>query len=148
MSDWAKRYLGWDHFPTVLEEIEIETFFTLGAQEMASIRTHRRDTNRLAIAIQIGYMRMTGVALNSSEMIPATVLAPVAGQLGESSPRVASIRALPPPHSSRPSGGSACSSGTAPPERTWPSQIEGAFAQNRAWQGWPARSLARSTTLA
>lgn len=82
MSDWAKRYLGWDHFPTVLEEIEIETFFTLGAQEMASIRTHRRDTNRLAIAIQIGYMRMTGVALNSSEMIPATVLAHVAGQLG------------------------------------------------------------------
>lgn len=83
MSDWAKRYLGWDHFPAMLEALEIESFFTLVGGELAVIQAHRRDTNRLAIAIQVGYMRMTGMALNSVEMIPSAVLAHVADQLAQ-----------------------------------------------------------------
>lgn len=94
MGDWAKRYLGWDHFPAMLEALEIETFFTLGDEELAAIQNHRRDMNRLAVAIQIGYMRMTGMALNSVEMIPPAVLAHVAGQLAQTPPQLTSIRAL------------------------------------------------------
>jgi TnpA family transposase len=58
-------------------------FFALGEGDLAAVQAHRRDTNRLAIAIQIGYMRMTGLALNSVEMIPPAVLSHVAGQLGQ-----------------------------------------------------------------
>ena len=94
MSDWAKRYLGWDHFPAMLEALEIESFFTLVGEELAVIQAHRRDTNRLAIAIQVGYMRMTGMALNSVEMIPSAVLVHVAGQLVQTPPQLTSIRAL------------------------------------------------------
>ena len=94
MSDWTKRFLGWDHFPADLDDLEIEAFFTLGEAELAAVRAHRRDANRLAIAIQIGYMRMTGMALNSAEMIPQPVLSHVAAQLGQASPRLASIRAF------------------------------------------------------
>ena len=94
MSDWAKRYLGWDHFPAMLEALEIESFFTLVGDELAVIQAHRRDTNRLAIAIQVGYMRMTGMALNLVEMIPSAVLAHVADQLAQTPPQLTSIRAL------------------------------------------------------
>ena len=92
MSDWGKRYLGWDHFPAMLEALEIESFFTLVGEELAVIQAHRRDTNRLAIAIQVGYMRMTGMALNSVEMIPSAVLAHAASQLAQTPPQLASIR--------------------------------------------------------
>ena len=92
VSDWGKRYLGWDHFPAMLEALEIESFFTLVGEELAVIQAHRRDTNRLAIAIQVGYMRMTGMALNSVEMIPSAVLAHAASQLAQTPPQLASIR--------------------------------------------------------
>lgn len=94
MSDWEKRYLGWGHFPVGLDEAEIAVFFALGEADLAAIRTHPRDPNRLAIAIQIGYIRMTGVALNSVQMIPPAVLAYVAGQVGQTPPQLTSIRAL------------------------------------------------------
>lgn len=94
MSDWKKRYLGWEHFPVGLDEAEIAVFFALGEGELAAIEGHRRDANRLAVAIQIGYMRMTGGALNSVQMIPPAVLACVAGQLGQTAPQLTSIRAL------------------------------------------------------
>jgi hypothetical protein len=94
VSDWEKRYLGWGHFPVGLDEAEIAVFFALGEADLAAIRTHLRDTNRLAIAIQIGYIRMTGIALNSVQMIPPAVLAHVAGQLGQTPPQLTSIRAL------------------------------------------------------
>jgi hypothetical protein len=57
--------LGWGHFPVGLDEAKIAVFFALGETDLAAVRTHRRDTNRLAIAIQIDYIPMTGVALNS-----------------------------------------------------------------------------------
>lgn len=94
MSDWTKRFLGWDHFPADLDELETEAFFTLSEAELAAVRGHRRDANRLAIAIQIGYMRMTGMALNSPDMIPQSVLSHVAAQLGQVSPQLGSIRAF------------------------------------------------------
>jgi hypothetical protein len=94
VSDWEKRYLGWEHFPVGLDKTEIAVFFALGEGDLAAVQAHRRDTNRLAIAIQIDYMRMTGLALNSVEMIPPAVLTHVAGQLGQTPPRLTSIRAL------------------------------------------------------
>ncbi|GGI91878.1 hypothetical protein GCM10007973_30140 [Polymorphobacter multimanifer] len=94
MSDWEKRYLGWEHFPVGLDEAEIAVFFALAEADLAAIKVHRLDTNRLAVAIQIGYMRMTGVALNSVEMIPPAVLTYVAGQLDQTPPQLTSIRAL------------------------------------------------------
>ena len=94
MSDWEKRYLGWDHFPVGLEDAEVEVFFTLAEAQLEAVRTHRRAPNRLGIAIQIGYMQMTGTALNSVEMIPPAVLSHAACQLGLPAPQLASIRAL------------------------------------------------------
>lgn len=94
MSDWETRFLGWDHFPAGLEEAEVDVFFTLAEAELEAVTRHRKPPNRLGIAIQIGYMRMTGMGLNSVEMIPQIVLSHVADQLGQPPPHLASIRAL------------------------------------------------------
>ena len=52
--------------------------------------------NRLAVALQIGFIKMTGVPLNSVQLVPATVLDHVGRQLGmgAGTPQIASIRAL------------------------------------------------------
>jgi hypothetical protein len=35
VSDWTKRFLGWDHFPADLGDLETEAFFTLREAELA-----------------------------------------------------------------------------------------------------------------
>jgi Domain of unknown function (DUF4158) len=50
--------------------------------------------NRLALALQIGFLKMTGATLNSVEIIPPGVLEHLGRQLGCAPPRLASIRAL------------------------------------------------------
>ena len=94
MSRWEHRYLGQERFPDALSALEIEHFFTLGANELAAVRRRRRVLNRLALALQIGFLKMTGGTLNSVEIVPAGVLEHLGRQLGCTAPRIASIRAL------------------------------------------------------
>jgi TnpA family transposase len=94
MSRWDRRYLGEERFPTTLSGFEIEHFFTLGEDELASVRQRRGRLNRLALALQIGFLKMTGRTLNSVEIIPAAVLDHLGWQLGCAPPRLASIRAF------------------------------------------------------
>jgi hypothetical protein len=46
------------------------------------------------VALQIGFLRLTGAPLNSLEMIPPQVLAHLGSELGIAPPWLASIRAL------------------------------------------------------
>jgi TnpA family transposase len=48
----------------------------------------------LGVALQIGFLRLTGALLNSVEMIPPPILAHLGTELGIAPPRLASIRAL------------------------------------------------------
>src|SRR5215831_141953 len=54
--------------------LEIEHFFTLDEDELASVRERRGPLNRLALALQIGFLKMTGRTLNSVELIPPQIL--------------------------------------------------------------------------
>ena len=94
MSRWEHRYLGQERFPTALSAMEIEQFFTLSEDEFAAVRRRRRVRNRLALGLQIGFLKMTGGTLNSVEIIPPGVLEHLGRQLGCAPPRIASIRAL------------------------------------------------------
>jgi len=94
MSRWEHRYLGQERFPDALSAMEIEQFFTLGEDEFAAVRRRRRVLNRLALGLQIGFLKMTGGTLNSVEIIPPGVLEHLGRQLGCAPPRIASIRAL------------------------------------------------------
>jgi len=96
MARWEHCYLGLERFPDALSALEIEQFFTLDAAELAEVRRRRGSMNRLAVALQIGFLKMTGTLLNSVQLIPAAALDHLGRQLwnGEGTPRIASIRAL------------------------------------------------------
>jgi hypothetical protein len=74
--------------------MEIEHFFSLSEDELAAVRRRRTVLNRLALALQIGFLKMTGGTLNSVEIIPTGVLEHLGRQLRCAPPRIASIRAL------------------------------------------------------
>ena len=81
-------------FPDDLTDHEIAHFFSLAEEERRTVDRRRRPLNRLGVALQIGFFRLTGTPLNSVEMIPPRVLADLDVELGIAPPRLASIRAL------------------------------------------------------
>lgn len=96
MTRWEHQFLGSDAFPAGLSSLEISQFFTLDPTELAAVRKRRGHNNQLAVALQIGFLKMTGGLLNSTDLIPSAVLGYVGGQLhaGYAPPLIASIRAL------------------------------------------------------
>ena len=96
MARWEHRYLGLEKFPDALSALEIEQFFTLDAAELEEVRRRRGSMNRLGVALQIGFVKMTGTLLNSVQLIPVAALDHLGHQVGsgEGTPRITSIRAL------------------------------------------------------
>ena len=94
MSSAFRQYLGEECFPEDLTEAEIAGFFTLTDDERRAVDRRRRPLNRLGVALQIGFLKLTGTALNSVEIIPQGVLRLLGEQLDTAAPQLASIRAL------------------------------------------------------
>ena len=89
-----RQYLGCERFPENLTEPEVAHFFSLSEVDRRAVRRRRRPLNRLGVALQVGFLRLTGAPLNSVEMIPPQVLAHLGAELGIAPPRLTSIRAL------------------------------------------------------
>jgi hypothetical protein len=94
INRWEHRYLGEERFPETLSALEIEHFFTLDEDELTSVRERRGPWNRLALALQIGFLKLTGRTLNSVELIPPQILDHLGRQVDCPAPRIASIRAF------------------------------------------------------
>jgi hypothetical protein len=88
------KYLGEKTFPKEITEFEIREFFTLSAEDLRAIRVESNRKSRLALALQVGFLRMTGAALDTYDYIPRTVLKCVAAQLNVPAPMLATMRAL------------------------------------------------------
>jgi TnpA family transposase len=94
MRRWDYRYLGERRFPGTLSALEIEHFFTLDARELAQVRDRRGALNRMALGLQVGFLKMTGTTLNSVELIAPAILDHLGRQLDCVPPQIASIRAF------------------------------------------------------
>jgi TnpA family transposase len=94
MQRWQFPFLGLSQFPAELSSFEVEQFFTLSPKEYEAVSTRRRPLNRLGVALQMGFLRMTGRTLNSVRMLPQSVLQHIGNQLNIDVPTLASIRAL------------------------------------------------------
>ena len=79
MGAWDRRYLGWERFPDPLTDFELDSYFLLTAQERGEVAKRRGALNRFGIALQIGFIKMTGCTLNGVQLTPRAVLALVAG---------------------------------------------------------------------
>jgi hypothetical protein len=94
MEHWQVPYLGIRQIPSELNEFELTTFFTYSDQERALIDARRNDLYRLAIALHIGFVRMTGRMLDAYKQVPKTLWAHLGKQLGIDAPEVGTLRAL------------------------------------------------------
>jgi TnpA family transposase len=88
------KYLGEKAFPKDITEFEIREFFTLSAADLRAIRVDSNKKSRLALALQVGFLRMTGTTLDTYDYIPRAVLECVARQLNVRAPMLATLRAL------------------------------------------------------
>ena len=74
MLAWQVPYLGWRHFPAELSELEISRFFTFEPEVHRAIRSRYKDTLRLGIALQLGFLTMCGRTLHAFQRVPAELL--------------------------------------------------------------------------
>lgn len=91
---WQHQYIGTTTLPKTLGVIELDVFFTFSDEEMKEIRTRRKDTLRLASAVQLGFLKMSGCPLSDFKTIPARLLSHVFAQLQVPRVSVATLRAL------------------------------------------------------
>ncbi|HUL64683.1 MAG TPA: DUF4158 domain-containing protein [Burkholderiaceae bacterium] len=65
MEHWQVTYLGIRQIPRELTDFDLATFFTFSAKARALIEARRGDLYRLAIALHLGFIRMSGRTLDA-----------------------------------------------------------------------------------
>jgi len=100
MNDWLSTYLGRGALPRDLSGFEIEAFFTFTASELALIEARRGPSLKLGLALQIGFLRMSGRLLDAVRIVPPALWKHLGEQFGEPAPDLASLRTMyrRPPH--------------------------------------------------
>lgn len=91
---WQTPYLGARFLPKQLSGWEIDHFFTLEPEERDDLCRRFRGLNRLAVALQLGFLRMTGCTLDGVRILPRNLLEHIGAQLAIDTPTIASVRAL------------------------------------------------------
>jgi len=94
VQHWQLPFLGLREFPADLTPFEIQYFFTFTPQERVAIASRYGDHHRLAAALHIGFLKMTGRTLDAFDTIPLPVLQHVQAHLGLQPPEPPSLRAL------------------------------------------------------
>lgn len=94
MPNWHEPHLGLAEFPKNLNDWEIEYFFTFKTQELEALKTRYKPLLRVAAAIQLGFLKMTGRGIEAIHVVPRKLLSHIGDQLGELAPTIASIRSL------------------------------------------------------
>lgn len=94
MENWQSLFLGLKQIPRELSAFEIEAFFSFSEAERKSIETRRRPELQLGLALQIGFLRMSGRLLDALRLVPPALLRHFGAQLSITPPDLASLRAL------------------------------------------------------
>ncbi|WP_176072339.1 Tn3 family transposase [Paraburkholderia mimosarum] len=94
MDHWRLAYLGIRQVPRELSEFELSTFFTFSKRERTQIDSRRTDLYRLAIALHVGFLRMTGRPLDSYRQIPTILWRHLGQQLDVQPPDVGTLRSI------------------------------------------------------
>ena len=94
MDNWQSTFLGLKRLPRELTAFEIEAFFTFTRAERQLIEDRRRAELMLGLALQIGFLRMSGRLLDAVPMIPPALWRHLGTQFAVAAPDLASLRAL------------------------------------------------------
>lgn len=94
MDHWHAPYLGIRSIPPELNEFELNTFFTFSQKERQIIDGRRQGVYRLAMALHLGFLRMSGRTLDAYKQIPRQLWMHLGTQLGVDAPDISTLRAL------------------------------------------------------
>ena len=74
MDSWHATFLGLRHLPREVTAFEIEAFYQFSAEECRVIEERRRPELKLALVLQIGFLRMSGRLLEAVRIVPPAVV--------------------------------------------------------------------------
>ena len=94
MQTWRSIFLGASELPRELSAFELEAFFTFSADERQLIEQRRAPSLKLGLALQIGFLRMSGHPLDAFRIVPANLWRHLGAQFSVVPPDLASLRAL------------------------------------------------------
>jgi len=94
LTGWQKHFLGATGFSEDVTQFELRHFFSFEASEMEAIRTRRGDMHRLGAALHIGFLKMTGRALDAQEAIPPRLLHHLRDHMSIGGPDLTSLKSL------------------------------------------------------
>jgi len=94
MDHWQASFLGLKRLPRELTDFEIEAFFTFTLAEHALIEERRRPELKVGLALQIGFLRMSGRLLDAVRIVPPALWEHLGSQFSIAAPDLASLRAM------------------------------------------------------
>ncbi|QBB70742.1 Tn3 family transposase [Pseudolysobacter antarcticus] len=94
MQYWQTPYLGLRSMPKELNQFELNAFFTYSTKEQRAILARRQALHQLGLALQVGFIRMTGSLLTAVKVVPPELWTHLGDMLGISAPDIASLRSL------------------------------------------------------
>ena len=94
MNDWQSACLGRRSLPRDLSAFEIEAFFNFSDVERRVIEERRSAALKLALALQISFLRMTGRLLEAVRIVPPALWRHLGEQFGVAAPDLASLRTM------------------------------------------------------
>lgn len=95
ISRWQYQFLGLKNFPSSLGEHEIPAFFAFASEEIAEIKAKFKKKYWIAIAVQVGFIRMTGGTLEKlPRKLPRELLSALGDQFNIAPPEIASLRSI------------------------------------------------------
>jgi len=94
MHFWQLPLLSLPDLPADLSDFEIAYFFSFSAAEQHAISARRGASYRLAAALHLGFLKMTGRTLDPFDPVPPKLLAHLGQELGLSAPELTSLRVL------------------------------------------------------
>jgi TnpA family transposase len=91
---WQYQYLGASIFPKALSAVEFQAFFTFSDCEITALRQRFRSKTQVAAAVQLGFIKMTGNLLKTTQVIPARLLRHISSQLDLVPLTIASLKTI------------------------------------------------------
>jgi Domain of unknown function (DUF4158) len=94
MDSWHATFLELRHLPREVTAFEIEAFYQFSAEECRVIEERRRPELKLALALQIGFLQMSGRLLEAVRIVPPLLWKHLGARFNVAAPNLASLRAM------------------------------------------------------
>ena len=94
MQTWQAVFLGARELSREISAFELEAFFTFSGAERHLIEQRRDPSLKLGLALQMGFLRMSGRLLDAFRIVPGNLWRHLGAQFNVAVPDLASLRAL------------------------------------------------------